>query len=275
MVPPRHDKIFDTIDREEALDARRHSGRGDERKILDEVFDERTLKALHKLMNEGLFQMIDFPVATGKEASVFVAQSKKGEEFAVKIYRVANATFNSIRRYIEDDPRFRLVGHDKRSVIYTWAMKEFKNLTRMHRAGVHVPKALRYYENILVMEYLGVGENHDPAPPLRNATGYDPEVVFEQIKQDVRKIVAGSRLVHGDISEYNVLMVEDIPYIIDASQGVMLEHGASREYLRRNATNLAKFFRRKGVEADADELFAFWTEGVDFEKKPSAGGEEE
>jgi RIO kinase 1 len=270
-LPRRHDRIFDTIDREEALDARRHSGHGDERK----VFDERTLKALHKLMNEGLFQIIDFPIATGKEASVFVAVGKKGDEFAVKIYRVANATFNSIRRYIEDDPRFRLVGHDKRSVIYTWAMKEYKNLMRMHRAGVRVPRALRYYENILVMEYLSVGENHDPAPPLRGAKGYDPEAVFEHLKQDVRKIVEKARLVHGDVSEYNVLMVEDTPYIIDASQGVMLEHPASREYLMRDATNLAKFFRRKGVEADADELYAFWTDGVDFEKKPSAGREEE
>jgi len=216
-LPPKHDRILVRLDREEAFDAQLHSGRGDERKLLDEVFDERTLKALHKLMNEGLFQILDFPIATGKEASVFVAVGKKGEEYAVKIYRVANATFNSIRRYIEDDPRFRLVGHDKRSVIYTWAMKEFKNLTRMHRAGVHVPKALRYYENILVMEYLGVGENHDPAPPLRNATGYDPEVVFEQIKQDVRKIVAGSRLVHGDIRSDNVCFVDSQVIFVDWS----------------------------------------------------------
>jgi len=275
-LPPKHDRILVRLDREEAFDAQLHSGRGDERKLLDEVFDERTLKALHKLMNEGLFQILDFPIATGKEASVFVAVGKKGEEYAVKIYRVANATFNSIRRYIQDDPRFRLVGHDKRSVIYTWAMKEFKNLTRMHRAGASVPRPVRFYENILVMDYLHVGENHDPAPPLKVAKGYDAEAVFEHLKKDVRTIVAKARLVHGDVSEYNVLMVEETPYIIDASQGVVLDHKASREYLMRDATNLSKFFARKGVEADAKELYEFWTDGVDFETKPRRrGGEEE
>jgi RIO kinase 1 len=247
-------------------------GHGDARKILDEVFDERTLKGLHKLMNDGLLQILDFPISTGKEATVFCGLGARMEETAVKVYRVGNATFNAIRRYIEDDPRFRRVGRDKRSVIYAWAMKEYKNLQRMHAAGVAVPKPVRAFENILVMEYLHTGPNHDPAPTLKEARGWDADAVFEEVRAQGRRIVAGARLVHGDLSEYNIVMAQGTPRVIDVGQSVVLDHPQAPEYLRRDALNIAKFFARRGVGgAQADSLYREWTRGVSFTKKGVQG----
>jgi len=261
----KRDRMVDAFDREEADAFAGRIGKGDSRKVLDEVFDERTLKALHKLMNIGHLQTLDFPVATGKEASVFVGLTKRSDEVAVKIYRVSNATFNSIRRYIADDPRFRGLSHDRRTVIYAWAMKEYKNLVRMHDAGVSVPVPIAYLENVLIMEYLYVGENHDPAPVLRGVREFDATKVYRRLRRDVRRMVKVGRLVHGDISEYNIVLVEGRPILIDVSQGVVLDHPSAREYLRRDAENLVHFFRKRGITESAQELYDYWTRGVSFE----------
>lgn len=258
------DRILEAVDRLEADALWKRTGHGDRRKILDEVFDERTLKGLHKLMNEGRLSTLDFPVATGKEASVFVGITKGADEVAVKIYRVGNATFNSIRRYIADDPRFRIIRHDRRSVIYAWAMKEYKNLLRLKEAGVSVPQPITHLENILLMEYLFVGENHDPAPPMRIVRDFDAEAVYGKLRKDVRRMVKDGHLVHGDLSEYNVLLVGEQPYFIDVSQGIVLDHPQAREYLRRDAENLSKFFRKRGVDESAVDLFEYWAKGVKF-----------
>ncbi len=253
----------------------KRSGAGDPRKILDEVFDERTLKTLHKLMNSGVLQTLDFPVATGKEATVFVGLTKKADEVAVKVYRVGNATFNSIRRYIQDDPRFKNIGRDRRSVVFAWAMKEYKNLLRMHEAGVAVPSPVAHAENVLVMEYLSVGERHDPAPSLKGARGFDAEAVYGALRRDVRRMVAKARLVHGDLSEYNVLLVEGRPIMIDVGQAVVLDHPRAKEFLRRDAENIARFFGRFSVGEGAAGLFDYWSHGVNFERRRRRGGGEE
>ncbi len=271
----KRERLVEAMDLLESGGMWKRSGTGDQRKILDEVFDERTLKALHKLMNSGVLQTLDFPVATGKEATVFVGLTKRADEVAVKVYRVGNATFNSIRRYIQDDPRFKSVGRDRRSVIFAWAIKEYKNLLRMHEAGVAVPSPIAHLENVLVMEYLSVGDGHDPAPSLKSARGFDAGAVYEALRRDVRRMVAKGRLVHGDLSEYNVLLTEARPFIIDVGQAVVLDHPRAREFLRRDALNLARFFGRLKVGEGADELFEYWTHGVRFERRRGRGGGEE
>ncbi len=266
------DRLVEDTDRavDKVLSAK--VGRGDARKILDEVFDERTLKALHKLMNDGLLRILDFPISTGKEATVFCGLGPHMEEYAVKVYRIGNATFNSIRHYIANDPRFRRLGRDKRSVIFAWAMKEYKNLQRMLAAGVSVPRPYRAFENVLVMEYLFQGPNHDPAPPIRQAVGLDAAAVYGQVREDGRRTVAGARLVHGDLSEYNIVLADTGPTFIDAGQATVLDHPQAKEYLQRDATNIARFFARRGVEeADPEELFEYWSAGVSFAGEEAQG----
>jgi RIO kinase 1 len=127
-----------------------------------------------------------------------------------------------------------------------------------------VPRPIKYYENVLIMEYVWVGDNFDPAPALRTSTDYDPQAVYKALREAVKKMVKGARLVHGDLSEYNVLIVKGKPVIIDVSQAIVLDHPQSREYLARDAKVLSRFFEKKGITETADELYAYWTRGVNF-----------
>ncbi len=222
----------------------------DERKTYDEVFDRRTLLDFQKLISEGTIDMLDYPVATGKEGNVFRATSSKGAR-AVKVYRVSTATFRTISRYIEGDPRFPRLGGNRRKIIHAWAAKEFKNLRRMADNGVRVPKPYRFLNNILVMGYLGSKKRS--APELRTLTVSDPDRLFELILQDMSRIHAAG-LVHGDLSEYNILFWRKLPYIIDVGQAVTLDHPNAEEWLGRDIRNMTRYFRRIGVNVTEAEL---------------------
>lgn len=221
----------------------------DERKTYDEVFDRRTLLDFQKLISDRTIEMLDYPVATGKEGNVFRATSSKGAR-AVKVYRVSTATFRTISRYIEGDPRFPRLGGNRRKITYAWAAKEFKNLKRMANNGVRVPKPYRFLNNILVMGYLGSTKR--AAPELRTLTITDPDRLFELVLGDMRRIHAAG-LVHGDLSEYNILIWRKLPYIIDVGQAVTMDHPNAEEWFERDVRNMARYFRKIGVHVtDAD-----------------------
>ncbi len=222
----------------------------DERKTYDEVFDRHTLLTFQKLISDGTIGTLDFPVSTGKEGNVFRATSSKGPR-AVKVYRVSTATFKTISRYIEGDPRFPRLGGNRRKIIYAWASKEFKNLSRMADHGVRVPKPYRCIENILVMRYLG--SKLRAAPELRTLEVGDPERLFDLLLQDMKRIHRAG-LVHGDLSEYNVLIWRKLPYIIDVGQAVPLDHPHADEWFERDIRNMARYFGRNGVKVSEEEL---------------------
>jgi len=250
----------------------------DSRKTYDQVFDRAALLNLAKLISDGAISTLDYPVSTGKEANVFHATDREGRAKAVKIYRINTATFRNIAQYIEGDSRFRGVRRATKPTILAWALKEYKNLLRMHEAGVTVPSPVAHLENVLVMEYLFVGDGHEPAPSLKGARGFDAPAVYEALRKDVRRMVAKARLVHGDLSEYNVLLAEGRPHIIDVGQAVVLDHPRAKEFLRRDAENVARFFGRLKVGEGAADLYEFWSHGVSFERRRGrgrAGGEEE
>ena len=102
---PRYKRMFDDI--EDALQGVMGKGRFEwvDRRVFDQVFDRLTLLALHKLMQQGEIETIDYPIARGKEAHVFHATSKLGP-LAVKIFHTTNAVFKGLAKYIDGDPRF-------------------------------------------------------------------------------------------------------------------------------------------------------------------------
>lgn len=222
----------------------------EERKTYDEVFDRRTLFTLQKLISQGTIDTLDYPVATGKEGNVFRASSRRGPR-AVKIYRTSTATFRTIARYIEGDPRFPRVGGNRRKLITAWATKEFKNLQRMADHGVRVPRPYRCLENVLVMRYLG--STRGPAPELKRVAVEDPEALFDLVLQDLRGIQR-AQLVHGDLSEYNILLWQRLPYVIDVGQAVAWEHPRADTWFRRDMENMARYFRHVGREVEAEAL---------------------
>lgn len=216
----------------------------DVRKTYDQVFDRRALLNLAKLISEGTLSTLDYPVSTGKEANIFHATDRDGRAKAVKIYRVANATFRNIARYIEGDPRFKGVKRGTRPTILAWAQKEYKNLGRMDLGGARVPRPETVLENILVMEY--IGDETRPAPLLREVSIEDPEAVFAEVVANMRGI-RRSGLVHADLSEYNMLFWDGHVVVIDVGQAVPLEHTRASEWFHRDIANVARFFRRLGV----------------------------
>lgn len=236
---------------ETRVDGLKRTGKdANQRKTYDQVFDQTTLLALYKLISDGTLHTVDYPVATGKEGSVFHATTRLGS-VALKIYRVNNATFRSLSEYIVGDPRFKKATKSFRGMITVWAQKEFKNLARMREAGARVPRAKTVHENCLVMDY--VGDDTMPAPLIRSVSLEDPRAAYEDVVASMRAI-RKAHLVHGDLSEYNILWWDGHPWIIDCAQGVTLDHPQSGDWFLRDCSNVARYFSRLGVETGPERL---------------------
>ncbi|HKZ23307.1 MAG TPA: serine protein kinase RIO [Thermoplasmata archaeon] len=223
----------------------------DARKTYDEVFDRAALLTIASLISEGVISTLDYPVSTGKEANVFHATDGDGRAKAIKIYRVANATFRNIAVYIEGDPRFKRVKRAIRPTIFAWAQKEYKNLVRMADAGARVPGPQRVLNNMLVMEY--IGDESRPAPTLREVHVEDPESVYEDVLENM-KAIRRSELVHADFSEYNLLSWDGRVVVIDVGQAVPLDHLRAEEWFKRDVSTIARYFRRLGIDVTPASL---------------------
>lgn len=212
-------------------------------KTYDEVFDKATLLLLTKLISRHVIDTLDFPIATGKEANVF--RASRGEQFyALKIYRTSTATFKDLTKYIAGDPRFD--GLRGRRIVYVWARKEYKNLQRMFEIGIPVPRPIICRDNVLVMEYIGT--ESEPAPMLKDCEVAQPRKLLNTLIRYLRVAYRTGQLVHGDMSEYNVLMHNGTAMLIDVGQSVLLRHPMAEAMLERDVSNLARYFRKLGVD---------------------------
>jgi len=243
----RHDRKFELFERE-IDDWRMRRKDANDRKVVDEVFDKRNLMRLYKLFSDGTLDRLDFAVATGKEGNVFRATTPEGNLVAVKIYRTTTATFKDMAKYVQGDPRFKGITSNRRKIILAWAAKEFGNLQRLTEAGVRVPKPIAHHQNIVVMEYIGT--EVEPAREMRNVVLDDPEGVARKILGYLRLSYQKAKLVHGDVSEFNVLMLDQEPVIIDVGQAVLLEHPLAEELLERDVANVARYFKKYGIRID-------------------------
>jgi RIO kinase 1 len=218
-----------------------------ERATVEEVFDQSTLMVIYDLLNKGVLDEIHGVVSAGKEARVYWSKNKEGKELAVKIYLTSSAEFlKGMHKYIEGDKRFKNVKHDTRSLIFTWAQKEFRNLQQATRAKVRVPKPIEVEKNVLVMEF--IGKNGVSAPSLRGQPVNDPEKVYAQLLVGLERLYRKAEIVHGDLSEYNIMMWKGKPVIFDMSQAVPTSHPMAGFLLRRDLANLNRFFSRLGVK---------------------------
>ncbi len=213
------------------------------------VFDKRTLLAFYKILKRGV-KIVEFPISTGKEGEVFRGIGKNGY-VAIKVYRTTTLNYKGLSRFIEGDVRFANAYKRRDNIIYIWARKEFKNLQEYKNHGVNVPKPIDIWKNILVMDY--IGNETTPAPLLKD--------VMENIKKDiVYKIIGEMRkmykagIIHGDLSEYNILIWDDNPYIIDVAQGVPKDHPLAGQLLRRDLSNMVRVFKKIGVEMNDEEI---------------------
>ncbi|XP_016986016.1 serine/threonine-protein kinase RIO1 [Drosophila rhopaloa] len=235
-----------------------------DRATAEQVMDPRTRMILFKLLNRGLIQEINGCISTGKEANVYHAVSKNGdEEFAIKIYKTSILVFKDRDKYVSGEFRFRhgYCKHNPRKMVRTWAEKEMRNYLRMRNAGVPVPEPILLRSHVLVMRFCG--RDGWPAPKLK-----DVELSTSKARELYRdcvvimwRIYNQCRLVHADLSEFNILLQDGQLVIIDVSQSVEHDHPHSFDFLRKDCTNISEFFRKRAVATmTVKELFDFITD---------------
>ncbi|WP_380674459.1 serine/threonine-protein kinase Rio1 [Salinigranum sp. GCM10025319] len=228
----------------------------DQFKVTDSVFDDATFAAIYKLVQDGHVEAFGGPISTGKEANVYEALGAEGD-IAVKIYRINASDFQHMREYLDGDPRFEGIGNDKSKIVLAWTRKEFANLERARAAGVRVPKPIAVERNVLVMELVGLVEER--ARRLAEVTVENPETAFEVVREYMRRL-HGAGLVHGDLSEYNLIIHDGELVVIDLGQAVTVHHRNADDFLRRDCRNVATFFTRQGLDTDPDALYEYVTD---------------
>ena len=239
-----YDEMYAHVERH--VDALKTNKTGDERETYAEVFDRQTLMVLYDYMTRGHIDMIHYPVSTGKEGNVFYATDEDGEGVAVKIFRTSTSTFKRVSKYIEGDPRFKGLTGNRRKLIYAWTNKEFRNLDRYCEAGIPVPEPIAFRKNVLLMEY--IGDETGPAPQLKDVQLDDPTAMYDDVVSFIIDGYRDAHLVHGDLSEYNILVWDGEPILIDCGQAMTADHFNAKEFLMRDINNINRFFKNRGAD---------------------------
>jgi RIO kinase 1 len=235
----------------------------------------KTPRRLQPLLDDGLIDEVIHPLMSGKEADVFVVRC--GSEFrCAKIYKESmKRGFKKAARYTEG----RQVRNSRRARAMekgskfgrqqqeeTWQNAEVEALHRLARAGVRVPEPYVCSDGVLLMELILDAEG-EIAPRLNEVT-----MSAQQAREDhalimqyiVRMLCAG--IVHGDLSEFNVLVNEEGPVIIDLPQAVdAAANNNARSMLERDVRNMSEYY---GLFAQdlldtrfADEIWANFEDG--------------
>jgi len=251
-----------------------------DRATCEQVLDPRTRMILFKLLNQHVLETINGCISTGKEANVYhgtlgvktptedapaSVKPLTGGDAAIKVYKTSILVFKDRDRYVNGEFRFRR-GYCKsnpRKMVKLWAEKEMRNLVRLKQAGIRCPDALLLRQHVLVMRFLG--KNGNAAPKLKDVTLSIEklhELYWEAITV-MRTIYQKCKLVHADLSEYNILYFKGHLYIIDVSQAVEHDHPNAMRFLQMDCTNMTAYFRRQGVATlTVRELFDFITDGA-------------
>jgi len=235
-----------------------------DRATVEQVMDPRTRMIIFKMIQRGIIDELNGCISTGKEANVYhSAHNETGIDRAVKVYKTSILTFKDRDKYVSGEFRFRhgYCRHNPRKMVKTWAEKEFRNLTRIYQAGIKCPQPIHLRSHVLVMQFMG--EKGFPAPLLKDANIDEStarKLYLDSVKL-VHSIYNKARLVHADLSEFNILYFNNEIYVIDVSQSVEHDHPHSLEFLRKDCENINDFFKKKNVAVmTVQELFNFVTD---------------
>ena len=181
------------------------------------------------------------PIKTGKEGDVYSC-IKDDKLRAIKLYRVTSANFKKISGYIQRDFRFKTIRGNLRKVIMMWSKKEFRNLQLCHKANMNVPYPYKQESNVIIMEYVDGIMLKDT--PLDN-----PKIFFERLLEQMYLMKNEAKLIHGDLSEFNILVENQTPVIIDLGQAMSIKNEDDFEKLKdlyeRDITNVINYFNKK------------------------------
>ncbi len=247
---------------DEILKKEKHEERirtSDEFKTIDFVLDMATKRVIYKLQNRLIIGDLIGTIATGKESAVFLAKAGSNLKdvpeimasfnslptcLALKVYKTSTLEFKRIQSYIQGDPRFKSFKKTTRGFMKAWASKEFRNLKRMKKQGLSVPHPFIVRENVLIMEFIGDENLKIPAPKLHDVNLEErmATTFYEDLISQVERCYHEAKLIHGDLSEYNILYWNERPWIIDVSQAVTPNHPMADYFLLRDINNLQRYF---------------------------------
>jgi RIO kinase 1 len=234
--------------------------RSEDLTTVEGVLDLSTRQVLYRLLNSGIIEEFGGALSTGKESTVFHAFAGPKldvEELAIKVYRTRTLDFRRIQQYIYGDPRFSAKRRKSHKLMEIWAEKEFKNLSRFQKAGVSVPRPFMARKNVIVMEL--IGKDGIAAPLLKDAElepPIDHESILKSIIEDITKAYKQAKLVHADLSEYNILYWKERPWFIDVGQAVLTSHPMALNFLFRDLQNVIYLFRPPDkAESEVEEEF--------------------
>jgi len=239
----------------------------------EQVLDPRTRIILFKMIGRGLISEVNGVVSTGKEANVYHALSPDKKHIALKIFKTSILIFKDRDRYVTGERRFRrgYSKHNPRKMVRLWAEKEMRNLKRLMAADIPCPEPIEVRENVLVMSFLGDAAGW-ASPRLKNAEIPEDQSasLYKSLLLIVRKMFQECKLVHADLSEYNILYHQSRLFIIDVGQSVEQDHPSAFDFLRSDLRNVEEFFGRRGVSTiGVRHSFEFvigdWPEGDDKE----------
>lgn len=244
-----------------------------DRATSEQVLDPRTRMILLQMINRNVVSEIHGCLSTGKEANVYYSVSHPEEEDssalnrAIKVYKTSILVFKDRDKYVSGEFRFRQ-GYSKsnnRAMVKLWAEKEMRNLRRIYAAGIPCPEPVHLRLHVLVMGFIGNSKGV-AAPRLKDVEFDIPDAeskwrsLYIDLLSYMRVMYQVCRLVHADLSEYNMLYHKDKLHIIDVSQSVEHDHPRSLEFLRMDIKNVSDFFRRKDVDILSEQaVFKFIT----------------
>jgi len=226
----------------------------------------QTKEITYKLLRDELkkYRIISDLVAeinAGKEATILIAHLR-GAPLIVKAFRLQMTCHNRAK----GNPQMRAANI---------AQNEYYRLLRAFRAGMRVPTPARKINNVIIMSF--IGSDWEPAPQLRNTVIEEPEEVLDEIIEQVRIMYRKAKLIHGDLSEYNILLHKGKPVIIDLPQAIDISLMTSRythirkrnlQVLRKDIQTISKFFEKEyNLTFDFDEVYRYIAGAdIDYER---------
>lgn len=228
------------------------------------------MQALQTLLADGIVDEILGQLKSGKEADVWLV-SHNGETVAAKVYK--EREFRSFKnnagykegREVRNTRTQRAMNNGSRfgqkASEDAWKSAEADTLTKLYESGARVPKPVLFYEGVLLMEVIVDAESRvaprlvDAAITIENAAG-----LYTLVREQAVKMLCAD-LIHGDLSEFNVLLAHNGPVVIDFPQVVAAaKNSQSEHFFKRDIENVRRFFANADPAlnarvSDADEIW--------------------